>query len=125
MKYIGVGLLVLLLFTACKTDTPDYSPKQGQYIAEYENITAALHVGSRLTITVYKDRHYAFQDLYTGTPSGAWPEYVYTFRNFTLYCSYSDQLNFKSVCSSDLLPANLTFRYDNRVLDANGDGILD
>lgn len=128
MKKLLCGLLGLALLTACDKDEVASVPKQGQFIAEYENIKAAVNIGSQVSITIYTDGSYTYQDI-NGRGVGSWPEYVYSFsdkgRAVELHCTYADPQNFKATCTGEGLPATLHFHYDGRVLDANGDGILD
>lgn len=133
MKKLLYGLFALLLLAGCSKDEDAPAiPKQGQYVAEVGNVTAAVSIGTQVTITVYTDRRYTYQDTRTGGhPSGSWPDYIYTFADsgsgaeLILRCSFMDPQNFTATSTSGILPATLHFRYDSRVLDANGDGILD
>lgn len=133
MKKVIYGLFALAILTACSKDEDAPSvPKQGQYVAEYGNITAAVTIDSRVTLTVYTDKRYTYQDTRTGgRQSGSWPVYTYTFSDnasgaeVVLRCTYSDPQNFTATSAGGVLPSTLQFRYDSRVLDANGDGVLD
>lgn len=133
MNKILYCLFALLLLAGCsKDEDAPVMPKQGQYVAEAANITAAVSIGTQVTITVYTDRRYTYQDTRTGGhPSGSWPDYIYAFADndsgaeLILRCSFADPQNFTATSTSGILPATLHFRHDNRVLDANGDGILD
>ena len=132
MKRILFGLLAALMLAGCSSDDAPAMPKQGQYVAEYGNVTAAVSIGAQVTITVYTDRCYTYQDTRTGGhPSGSWPDYTYSFADngsgaeLILRCSFTDPQNFTATSASEILPATLHFRHDSRVLDANGDGVLD
>lgn len=128
MKRIVYSLLAAVMLTACGDEEEAPSvPKQGQYIAVEGNITAAVYVGAQVSITIYKDGKYTYQDSH-GSQSGSWPTYTYAFDDkgaVVLRCTYSDPQNFTASTSAGILPATLHFRYDSRVLDANGDGVLD
>lgn len=133
MNKILYCIFVLLLLAGCsKDEDAPARPKQGQYVAEAGNVTAAVSIGAQVTITVYTDRRYTYQDTRTGGhPSGSWPDYTYAFADngsgdeLVLRCSFTDPRNFTATSTSGILPATLHFRHDSRVLDANGDGILD
>lgn len=135
MNKILYCVLGLLLLAGCSKDEDAPAmpmPKQGQYVAEYGNVTAAVSIGTQVTITVYTDRRYTYQDTRTGGhPSGSWPDYTYAFADngsgaeLIMHCSFTDPQNFTAASTSGILPATLHFRHDSRVLDANGDGVLD
>lgn len=134
MKKILLGFVTLILLPACGGDNDEAmeAPLRGQYVAEQGNITASIYFDNGAYITIYTDGICNYQDVRTGGySSGNWPDYTYTFtdpRSLTklvLRCSFTDAKNFTSTSNSDILPSPLYFRYDNRVLDENGDGILD
>jgi hypothetical protein len=125
MKKLLLSIAALML-TACSEDSG--SPKLGQYIYQTNTVTASVQVLQNLsTITVYENGKYKYQYL-DGRISGTWPAYTYSLGSITLQCTYSSPTSFAAVVSSDgstPLPTMATFTYDNTVLDANGDGVLD
>lgn len=134
MKKIALFILALVVLCSCsKDDTPtDTMPANGQYIYENENITVAISVdNSKTDITVFENGSYVYQSLHQSV-SGSWPTYKYEYGSYgelALNCRYTDSDAFTATVSKNQtdadLPNTMLFKFDNRVLDANGDGILD
>lgn len=127
MKMPFIAALVSLLFVSC-SDNQDPQPKAGQYIYETNTVTASISIRESVAITVFENGRYIFQDLY-GRASGSYPDMQLAFRDLDLACSFSSPEMFTAtVLSNDALvplAGACTFRYDSKVLDINGDGVLD
>lgn len=140
MKRLAFSLLVALCLCACSKDSGlETSPKAGQYIYADGTITAAVNVGKYNTvgITIFENGSYVYQDL-NGSVQDAQPGYRYSFSGagfihnsgkLVIMCEYSNSKEFTAVVETNetavTLPASMPFRYDNTVLDINGDGVLD
>lgn len=134
MKRLVINsLLALLCLFGCSDSmqerAEDTKPKAGQYLCVDGTITAAVHIdGSEAGITVFENGKYVYQDL-GGSVSDMQPYYLYKFSGLVLRCSYSSSLEFSALVEANEnklnLPYSMQFRYDNTVLDINGDGILD
>ena len=133
------SLLVLLCLSSCSDTTKDTAPEAGQYLYVDGTITASVYIGkdSTVSIIVFEKGKYVYQDVQNGRISGQWPTYKYVFTsygfanngNLVLSVQFSDSRTFTAqveVNDNKLnLPYSMQFRYDNTILDINGDGILD
>lgn len=134
MKKQAVILAAVAALVGCSgADLPlegeNISPKPGQYVATSGSFTAALVVGDVVGLTIWDDGSYIYQDLRGRAEKGGWPTYVYEFDKLILDCTYTSLTAFTANVEANgtpiQLPSGLRFSYDSRVLDANGDGILD
>lgn len=134
MKKIALYILAVVALCSCsKDDTAiDTMPANGQYIYENENIIVAVSVDNSETgITVFENGSNVYQSLHR-TVSGSWPTYRYEYGSYgelILNCHYTDNDTFTATVGNNQtdadLPTSMLFKLDSRVLDANGDGILD
>lgn len=134
MKKIALYILSVVALCSCsKDDTAiDTMPANGQYIYENGNITVAISVDNSETgITVFENGSYVYQSLYRSV-SGSWPTYRYEYGSYgelIINCHYTDNDTFTATVGNNQtdadLPTSMLFKLDSRVLDANGDGILD
>lgn len=136
MKRLVINSLLALLCLSCcsenlQLDTAeDSTPKAGQYIFADGAITVSVDIGkySTVGITVFENGKYVYQDL-NGSVSEMLPYYLYIFSGLVLRCNFSSSSEFSALVEANdnklNLPASMPFRFDNTVLDINGDGILD
>ncbi|MBR8705775.1 hypothetical protein [Bacteroides pyogenes] len=133
MKKLFIAALASLLLCSC-TDSQDpltgdqIKPKAGQYIYEKHNVTAAVTINETVGVTVFKDGRYVFQEL-NGHATGSYPGVQYDFGDLVLVCTFSSSEAFTAIATTvaDRVPLTgaCAFHYNNKVLDANGDGVLD
>lgn len=133
MKKLFIAALASLLLCSC-TDSQDpltgdqIKPKAGQYIYEKDNVTAAVTISETVGVTVFKDGRYVFQEL-NGHATGSYPGVQYDFGDLVLVCTFSSSEAFTAIATTvaDRVPLTgaCAFHYNNKVLDANGDGVLD
>lgn len=133
MKKLFIAALASLLLCSC-TDSQDpltgdqIKPKAGQYIYEKDNVTAAVTISETVGVTVFKDGCYVFQEL-NGHATGSYPGVQYDFGDLVLVCTFSSSEAFTAIATTvaDRVPLTgaCAFHYNNKVLDANGDGVLD
>ena len=133
MKKLFIAALASLLLCSC-TDSQDpltgdqIKPKAGQYIYEKDNGTAAVTINETVGVTVFKDGRYVFQEL-NGHATGSYPGVQYDFGDLVLVCTFSSSEAFTAIATTvaDRVPLTgaCAFHYNNKVLDANGDGVLD
>lgn len=133
MKKLFIAALASLLLCSC-TDSQDpltgdqIKPKAGQYIYEKDNVTAAVTISETVGVTVFKDGRYVFQEL-NGHVTGSYPGVQYDFGDLVLVCTFSSSEAFTAIATTvaDRVPLTgaCAFHYNNKVLDANGDGVLD
>ena len=133
MKKLFIAALASLLLCSC-TDSQDpltgdqIKPKAGQYIYEKDNVTAAVTISETVGVTVFKDGRYVFQEL-NGHTTGSYPGVQYDFGDLVLVCTFSSSEAFTAIATTvaDRVPLTgaCAFHYNNKVLDANGDGVLD
>lgn len=133
MKKLFIAALASLLLCSC-TDSQDpltgdqIKPKAGQYIYEKHNVTAAVTINETVGVTVFKDGRYVFQEL-NGHATGSYPGVQYDFGDLVLVCTFCSSEAFTAIATTvaDRVPLTgaCAFHYNNKVLDANGDGVLD
>ena len=133
MKKLFIAALASLLLCSC-TDSQDpltgdqIKPKAGQYIYEKDNVIAAVTISETAGVTVFKDGRYVFQEL-NGHATGSYPGVQYDFGDLVLVCTFSSSEAFTAIATTvaDRVPLTgaCAFHYNNSVLDANGDGVLD
>lgn len=133
MKKLFIAALASLLLCSC-TDSQDpltcdqIKPKAGQYIYEKDNVTAAVTISETVGVTVFKDGRYVFQEL-NGHATGSYPGVQYDFGDLVLVCTFSSSEAFTAIATTvaDRVPLTgaCAFHYNNKVLDVNGDGVLD
>lgn len=133
MKKLFIAALASLLLCSC-TDSQDpltgdqIKPKAGQYIYEKHNVTAAVTINETVGVTVFKDGRYVFQEL-NGHATGSYPGVQYDFGDLVLVCTFSSSEAFTAIATTvaDRVPLTgaCAFHYNNKVLDVNGDGVLD
>lgn len=133
MKKLFIAALASLLLCSC-TDSQDpltgdqIKPKAGQYIYEKDNVTAAVTISETVGVTVFKDGRYVFQEL-NGHATGSYPGVQYDFGDLVLVCTFISSEAFTAIATTvaDRVPLTgaCAFHYNNKVLDANGDGVLD
>lgn len=133
MKKLFIAALAFLLLCSC-TDSQDpltgdqIKPKAGQYIYEKDNVTAAVTINETVGVTVFKDGRYVFQEL-NGHATGSYPGVQYDFGDLVLVCTFSSSEAFTAIATTvaDRVPLTgaCAFHYNNKVLDVNGDGVLD
>lgn len=140
MKKILVFLLsvVFVLASCSKDETYADIPKNGQYIYENKNLLVAVYVHESIAgITIFENGKWIYQDL-RGSVHGSWPTYRYEYGGYryviymaklVLDCQYAENTAFVATVSDNQteinLPTIMQFRFDKRILDINGDGILD
>ena len=130
MKKIALFIWAVIALCSCSRDDTDINaPADGQYIYENGNLTVAINVDNTDTgITIFENGSYVYQSLYLPV-SGSWPVYRYDYVDLVLDCQYVDNTTFSATVSNNQteisLPATMLFKLDNRVLDINGDGVLD
>ena len=130
MKKIFISALAPLLLYSCtdSQDLLDDKPKTGQYIYEKDNVTAAVTISDAVGVTVFKDGRYVFQEL-NAHVTGSYPVMQYDFGSLVLVCTFSSSESFTAIATTveDRVPLTgaCAFHYSNKVLDVNGDGVLD
>lgn len=114
---------------ACsKDDETPTAPADGQYIADTPNLVAAIYIkDGRCTYFapfIQGAVVSSWRDLST---SGSYPDYVYSGGDVTITAKFETKTAFSATLDGRVsTDAPITFRRDNnRVLDVNGDGILD
>lgn len=138
-KLVINSLLALLCLFGCSDNSEDNTPKAGQYIFADGAITASIHIGkySTVGITIFENGKCVYQDL-NGSVSERLPYYLYIFSGIGLWHNSGklvlkcESINRKEITATVEvnetavnLPAAMPFHYNNKVLDINGDGVLD
>lgn len=139
MKRIVFFIALCISLVSCDSnDDNDALPVDGQYIAETNSMLFSMQlVGGECTgLTIFNSGEYFSQTRDVST-SGGYPKYKYTAGSLTFQAKFSDVDKFNASISGGASsedgrthwvidgPATFLFSLDNRVLDANGDGILD
>lgn len=120
------ALLLLLTAVAVLSCGKSGSSKVGQYIYTDAAFTISLELfeGSDTGITVFQNGKYVYQDL-AGKVNGS--EYRYDALKLT--CTFDSDDAITARISEDRtglnLPSSMVFSRSDRVLDVNGDGLLD
>lgn len=127
-------LAVFVLASCSKDETYADIPKNGQYIYENKNLLVAVYVHESIAgITIFENGKWVYQDL-RGSVHGSWPTCRYEYggsykAKLVLDCQYAENTAFVATVSDNQtevnLPTIMQFRFDKRILDINGDGILD
>lgn len=141
MKKILFALLTIFIFASCQKDSENVSqPKTGQYLYTDNTYTIAVGVYENkkyCSITIFENGKYVWQDVRSDKNlSGDWPTYIFAYSSYNLQsgeivfnCTYNNNSEFSAAVQENTteinLPASMVFKYDNKVLDRNGDGILD
>ena len=145
MKKILFTLLTIVIFASCQKDSENVSqPKTGQYLYIDNTYTVAVSVYANkksCSITVFENGKYVWQDVRSDNNlSGDWPKYTFAYSSsynqyylrsgeIVLNCTYNNDSEFLATVQGNTteinLPASMIFKYDNKVLDRNGDGVLD
>lgn len=143
MKKITFLLFAVMatMFCSCNSDDDNSTPESSRFVYSDHSMVVSISGKQNFGITIYKDKEWVYQNLHNVTISGDYPIYTYTYGNsqyqLKLTCSYSNPSTFTAVvdfCNIVerknpgqiiTLPSPMLFKADNRVLDANGDGILD
>lgn len=130
MKKILLIVLEVAALVSCSKNEAEELPN-GQYIHAKEDMVIAINVdrGKCRGITIFREGRFAYQELYLATTSGTYPAYIYDFEKMVLQCNYTGINTFYATIltndTGETMPDLLVFKQDNRVLDVNGDGILD
>ena len=120
------ALLLLLAAVVVLSCGKSGSSKVGHYIYEDAVFTISLGIfeGNDTGITVFQNGKYVYQDL-AGKVSGG--EYRYDALKLT--CAFDSGDAITARISEDRtglnLPSSMVFSRSDRVLDVNGDGLLD
>lgn len=126
-------MAVFVLTSCSKDETCADIPKNGQYIYENKNLLVAVYVHESIAgITIFENGKWVYQDL-RGSVHGSWPTYRYecrdNYKELVLDCQYAENTAFVATVSDNQteinLPTIMQFRFDKKILDINGDGILD
>lgn len=123
-------LATSLIFCSCSSDDEPKEDtfKTGQYLYETNNLTVAILFDSNVGITVYENGQYTFQSLYRNY-QGKYPTYVCYFDELTMNCSFDKADSFTATVVDNScgvnFPTTMRFVKNDKVLDINGDGILD
>lgn len=145
MKKILFALLTAFMLVSCQKDSENGSlPKIGQYLYTDNTYTVAVGVYENkksCSITVFENGKYVWQDVRSSDNlSGDWPIYTFAYSSsyyphylqsgeIVLNCTYNKNSEFLATVQENTteinLPTSMQFKYDNKVLDKNGDGILD
>ena len=148
MKKITFLLVAIMatMFCACSSDN-DNAPENSQFIYADNSILISITRGPTFGITIFKNGECAYQNLYNVTVSGEYPIYTYIYKDswsnthLKFTGSYSSPSTFTAIVElceiigqhisphykgqTITLPSTMVFKADNRVLDVNGDGLLD
>lgn len=144
MKNILLATAVIFVLASCSKDEKEIIPVNGQYIANAGDLTAAV---------ILKDGNCTYFALFMRgevvsswtdiTTSGSYPNYTYRVSELNIIAKFENATTFSVILDGVLSTgANfgglqngmqvafegsipIKFELDNRVLDANGDGILD
>lgn len=120
------ALLLLLTAVAVLSCGKSGSSKAGQYIYEDAVFTISLELfeGSDTGITVFQNGKYVYQDL-AGKVSGG----EYRYDALKLSCAFDSDDVITARIGEDRtglnLPSSMVFSRSDRVLDVNGDGLMD
>lgn len=146
MKNILLTIVAIFALASCSKDDSDIiMPTDGQYVCDATDIyfSAVLSNGKCVEFTVYTKGEY-FGSWHDITNSGRYPNYKYMVDGMDIAVEFSSPNSFDALLSGvfrigyddnspmatgQTLAINLTtpvqFHLDNKVLDANGDGLLD
>lgn len=140
MKKIALFILAVIALCSCSKDdmATDTTPADGQYVAETTDFLACMVLENGKCIYfapfVSGEVLSSWRDVST---SGGYPNYVYRVDELTITAEFESSTTFNAVLNGGLSVtgngethlafenAPIQFKLDNRVLDANGDGILD
>lgn len=122
--WLLIGALCGLMACTQKEDGPSVDGKQ--FVYSDAVWTVSVYMGGELT--VFKDGRYVFQDLGMRV-TGSYPAISLRGAEVSLDCTFSSPDAFQGEVSENIghldLPSRMAFRKDSRVLDSNGDGLLD
>ncbi len=138
MKKILLYVAICFGFASCDSnDNNGTLPVDGQYVAQTGDMlfSMQLYKGKCLCFTMF-DSGYYFAQSFSVSTSGDYPEYEYTAKGLTIRVKFTDVDIFNAKLSGGASSVDgthwviagsftVTFRLDDRVLDANGDGVLD
>ena len=137
--------IVILLFAVCfglascsNDENNDTLPADGQYIAEALDLVVSMDLNNGICtqFTVYICGEY-FNQWSAVSTTGSYPKYKYRIDELEMLTKFSRIDSFDATLSGLLTSADgsgktaidghqaILFQLDNRVLDANDDGILD
>ena len=135
----------LVCFISCSSDSDTSQSPLGQYIYQNDTLTMAVEFNDKsiAVVHVFIRNSIEYQDLYEASYTGDFPNYVLRSKGgdepLIMNCTFSSSNSFSGVVTQNglehvywlykyrhiLLPQTMLFRKDSRILDKNGDGILD
>ncbi len=129
MKRIVLLAAVLAALTGCSGDYDATDPELGQYLYETDNLTIDIDVyDSNTSVAIYVDGECKYQYL-SGTKTGDKESYTYRYDKLALACVYTTAKAFTATVAANgtgiTLPAEMDFKYSDKTLDGDGDGLLD
>ena len=147
--FLLIAFIATILCSCSSDDGNDNAPKQSQFIYSDNSILVGISIGNPYVISIFKNGECVYQNLYGAKVSGEYPIYTYTYNapgyesdvHLKLTCSYSNPSSFTATVEySNIIgenysphykgevitrPSTMLFKADNRILDVNGDGVLD
>lgn len=146
MKKITFLLIAFMAIIFCACSSDDDESKSRQFIYADDSLVVSMSGERNLRISIFKNKECVYQNLYNMTVSGDYPVYTYTYKDYEngqlqLVCTYSNPSTFTAIVEQCnivgqiffphykgeiiILPSTMLFKANNKILDANGDGILD
>lgn len=137
MKKIALLILAVVALYSCSKDENIVKPVDGQYIAgEFDSFLYCLVLdnGKCIDFAMFHLGKKAVNLCDNVSTSGHFPNYEYRGEDsFTMEANFESTTAFTAILSGGFLVGSLywsintflKFKLDNRMLDANGDGILD
>jgi len=141
-KIISSLFAALVLCASCSKDENNIVPADGQYIADAGDLVAVvvLENGNCTYFAPFVDGE-VFSNWTNVNTSGDYPKYTYKVSGLNIASTFSNPTAFSAVLDGVLVKGQngvsmgsaqlvfggsvVQFKLDSRVLDKNGDGILD
>lgn len=143
-----IATIALVLCSCSDNDENTNAPKKSQFIYADDSLVISINGNRNFGITIFKNGEGVYQNIHQVKISGEYPKYTYTYTEdyyediqLQLTCSYSNPSNFTATVTINniiaenispsykgqtiILPKTMAFYEDNKVLDTNGDFLLD
>ncbi len=143
-KLITAIILAISIISCSQDEEAAMSAKDGQYLFQNDTCTVNINLesGKMVHIWIFKNNKFVLQQLYQNgiSTQGEYPNYIYEVspidgdpNKAIIRASFSSPTTFEATvegsfgCSSKniAVPLHMTFGRSDKVLDENGDGILD
>lgn len=144
MKKILLTIVAIFALASCSKDEKEITPVSGQYIAKAGDLVAVVVLKDGTCTYFAPFMHGKVVSSWTNiTTSGSYPNYTYRVSELDIIAKFENATTFSAILDGVLSTsanlgglqdgvhivfggsASIKFELDNRVLDANGDGILD